>query len=1029
MRVLRRIRSLVNTHAPQPTPADGSAVVARTGKKSIFSRALQGAAVLGAGLALTVGAAVSPQVAAAVTYGDSLATEGANDWQIVSGQYQGNTDKSNSSDVPADQVSSDDYVRVQKSVVPTDKENEFKVYLSIDKKADAYSEIYSASVILENNNSSGSTIGSVEQINGQYEMEPVEGGNWPFYYQYEITGIDGSVTYSDVIFAGTYGHKAQTAIISPDQELVAGEYGLTAWNIKDGKGSGQSESDPAIFAVDMSDPGYGEIFGTQSVSVRLNKVSDTMGDHIIFGQTVEGDYTGEAPKTDANGILSWTPLEKAGANDDDGDGWIENVAELVYTITLDVTDEGFVSCGLDGSGVPADSDDCRVPTNSEASLNYTMTTTTTTGGGTTSSSDGSITFPSPVVKGLLYDLVGKKTNEGGSPLMGATFGLYEGDAANDPNAQPIATVKSDSNGIVKFTDLEWGDYSVKEIAAPTEEDLPEGTIIVFPYDSSDDVWVETLCYTTSPDGLEKSTVVDCNAMKQRAESFVNLQKWMTSLPLTKYFSGGEWGDGDEFTFSIVPDEGSPSLRDYQGNEVSSITLSKNDAYYDEYQQQWVARTNLFIAGVGTGLKSGESEYYGYTITEIKGDSEGVVYSKAKWYVVFDVGLNEDGTVHAGQESVVQLLDDDGNSLDASTPATRGVIRGIQFINRRVLLTVPGLQETKRVVGGNADEGDFKFSVQAVGHEGSGTLAADAAQLAGLENLAKTLNDGSYNASSQTLTFTNGEGVAVADNAKTVRAADPLTLTAANVGHTYVYEYKELPIEGSAWHQKQETVWRVTVAVDWDDPDTKDAIKAALTLENKVDGGEWTKVSEQTYSSAEGAQNPTDPLTVSFVNEYGSTLEIVKTDQDDNPLAGATFTVTGNDYIISATTELTPENPGEGETQRAVATFENIPDGTYTITETVPAGYQKINDMTLVIDGKYATLKWADTGEDVGEGTIIKDKNGVFTIEVMNYINPDLPSTGSSGTVLMGGLGTAAIVLAGAWLLKQRGIDLGKFSSR
>ena len=61
MRVLRRIRSLVNTHAPQPTPADGSAVVVRTGKKSIFTRALQGAVILGAGLALTVGAAGLPQ--------------------------------------------------------------------------------------------------------------------------------------------------------------------------------------------------------------------------------------------------------------------------------------------------------------------------------------------------------------------------------------------------------------------------------------------------------------------------------------------------------------------------------------------------------------------------------------------------------------------------------------------------------------------------------------------------------------------------------------------------------------------------------------------------------------------------------------------------------------------------------------------------------------------------------------------------------------------------------------------------------
>ena len=61
MRVLRRISSLVSTHAPQTTPADGTDVTAHADKKSIFTRALQGAVVLGAGLALTVGAAGLPQ--------------------------------------------------------------------------------------------------------------------------------------------------------------------------------------------------------------------------------------------------------------------------------------------------------------------------------------------------------------------------------------------------------------------------------------------------------------------------------------------------------------------------------------------------------------------------------------------------------------------------------------------------------------------------------------------------------------------------------------------------------------------------------------------------------------------------------------------------------------------------------------------------------------------------------------------------------------------------------------------------------
>lgn len=83
--------------------------------------------------------AASSSVSGAAKY---LETSAANDWQIVEGGYEGN-DKS-------DYKASADTLRVQKNVIPTDTENEFYAYMSVDVHKDAVPETSedSASVIL-----------------------------------------------------------------------------------------------------------------------------------------------------------------------------------------------------------------------------------------------------------------------------------------------------------------------------------------------------------------------------------------------------------------------------------------------------------------------------------------------------------------------------------------------------------------------------------------------------------------------------------------------------------------------------------------------------------------------------------------------------------------------------------------------------------------------------------------------------------------------------------------------------------------
>ena len=582
--------------------------------------------------------------------------------------------------------------------------------------------------------------------------------------------------------------------------------------------------------------------------------------------------------------------------------------------------------------------------------------------------------------------------------------------------------------MLEFTGLPHGNYILVETVKPDGYDFPE--------DNEDGETPVTFCYTSGECGGECCNADEAEDLKacdshanhaanKTAVSVTNVRRAVqVGLPVAKAIDGRSWTDADHFQVVIEPyayQEGS-SLEQTKdlplptcGETVqTTIEITKSDP---------AAADSMFDALYG--LENTEAHYdtfcpmtftkegvYYYKIYEKSSDEAAtdLIYDDTIYLVWIQIG--HDGSVLA--EQGISYMEFDS---DAVGPSTRAIHNLPVFVNRYESLTVAGLQETKRVIGHDAAQGDFTFSVEADTEE--------AAELAGLSGLAESLTGAKYYSTTHTLTFQNGQSIDDSQTATTVRSANRLTLTAANVGKEYVYIYKELAVADSPWHQQQETVWRVTVSVGWVDTNTKDAIKADLTLEKSTDGEEsWQQVGSQTYSSAEGALNPTDPLTVWFVNEYGSTLQIVKTDQDKKPLAGAKFTVKNEDSSYSETATTTLSEDGTV----AAATFENIPDGTYTITETVPTGYQKINDMKLEIEGNTASLTWADTGQTVGEGSITKI-NGVFTIEVMNYINPDLPSTGSSGTVLMGGLGTAAIVLAGAWLLKQRGIDLGKFTSR
>ncbi|MBQ6168455.1 MAG: TonB-dependent receptor [Ruminococcus sp.] len=74
------------------------------------------------------------------------------------------------------------------------------------------------------------------------------------------------------------------------------------------------------------------------------------------------------------------------------------------------------------------------------------------------------TFINDIKRGLVS---GKKVNENGDPLENALFGLFSADETEFTAENAYLTDESDEDGNFGFTDIPYGEYIVKEIAAPT----------------------------------------------------------------------------------------------------------------------------------------------------------------------------------------------------------------------------------------------------------------------------------------------------------------------------------------------------------------------------------------------------------------------------------------------------------------------------------------------------------------------------------------------------------------------------------
>lgn len=174
--------------------------------------------------------------------------------------------------------------------------------------------------------------------------------------------------------------------------------------------------------------------------------------------------------------------------------------------------------------------------------------------------------------------------------------------------------------------------------------------------------------------------------------------------------------------------------------------------------------------------------------------------------------------------------------------------------------------------------------------------------------------------------------------------------------------------------------------------------------------------------------------VTFTNSYERDqvlgLSIEKVDESGNPLPNAYFALyedTNDNDSYDAGTDALAENltsdleGGETLTQdgfgtvlndessAAIASFYGLEEGTYFIVETkAPAGYQLAPTATLVVayDGDKPTFTINETPID--QENIV---NGVATYTITDYKIDELPTSGSSGTIVLSTAGVATVAVA------------------
>ncbi|MBQ3380120.1 MAG: LPXTG cell wall anchor domain-containing protein, partial [Clostridia bacterium] len=137
-----------------------------------------------------------------------------------------------------------------------------------------------------------------------------------------------------------------------------------------------------------------------------------------------------------------------------------------------------------------------------------------------------------------------------------------------------------------------------------------------------------------------------------------------------------------------------------------------------------------------------------------------------------------------------------------------------------------------------------------------------------------------------------------------------------------------------------------------------SIRKEIRDGDTVESGSWATDEELDEMLITGEIVTNRDNYITFTNKiHSANVTVKKTDDSGMPLSGATFTLTRTaDANGVAVTDDPVTKPAAGETDTATYEFKNLADGSYTLHETPPAGYEAIGDITFdVVDGEITNI--------------------------------------------------------------------------
>lgn len=368
--------------------------------------------------------------------------------------------------------------------------------------------------------------------------------------------------------------------------------------------------------------------------------------------------------------------------------------------------------------------------------------------------------------------------------------------------------------------------------------------------------------------------------------------------------------------------------------------------------------------------------------------------------------------------------------------------------------------TKTLNGLDLDESMFEFKIeaQATGEGVTAVSAEQAADKAGWKSKEIVFNNGGTTAEAgvQSDSIFNFGGDPVTQ--------DRLTFTKDDAGKTYEYVISEVGLNADydGEHKTESeyvfdtTQYRIQFVPTIVQEDGADILHLAVYQATRNGSeGSWSdneliatfdaydSVSDGSSQASSRALVPV--RIVNFTNNYQPLgLQIVKVDKGtEERLSGAYFSLKDSEgNPIAAYNESIPSDDSkldedeQATDDQGILYFFGLKDGDYTLTETkFPSGYQgesqnqQVEFMLRVSDGSISVMnsqgEWRqlDSAYESGDPD---DSDGAqiancFYLKVANTPIPDLPSSGSSGTLIMMTTGFAAIALGGVYLAWKRGL--------